>query len=54
LLRIPTVLRPIFNNVTTPFEQRGIEGLTSFDVGGSASYLTVKQEVTLPRNGGHL
>src|SRR5450756_2447796 len=22
------------------FEQRGIEGLTSFDVGGSASYLT--------------
>src|ERR1022692_2368172 len=26
------------------FEQRGIEGLTSFDVGGSASYLTVKQE----------
>jgi transposase len=25
------------------FEQRGIEGLTSFDVGGSASYLTVKQ-----------
>ena len=26
------------------FEQRGIEGITSFDVGGSASYLTVKQE----------
>jgi transposase len=26
------------------FEQRGIEGLTSFDVGGSASYLSVKQE----------
>src|SRR5208282_2877953 len=24
------------------FEQRGIEGLTSFDVGGSASYLSVK------------
>ena len=39
------------------FEQRGIEGLTSFDVGGSASYLSVKQEddlktwvgATLPR-----
>jgi transposase len=26
------------------FEQRGIEGLTSFDVGGSASCLTAKQE----------
>ncbi|MGB6325166.1 MAG: winged helix-turn-helix domain-containing protein, partial [Methylocella sp.] len=26
------------------FEQRGIEGLTSFDAGGSASYLSVKQE----------
>src|SRR5450759_5025631 len=26
------------------FEQRGIEGITSFDVGGSASYLGVKQE----------
>ena len=26
------------------FEQRGIEGLASFDVGGSASYLTAKQE----------
>src|SRR6202035_4640619 len=26
------------------FEQRGIEGITSFDVGGSASYLSVKQE----------
>ena len=26
------------------FEQRGIEGLTSFDVGGSASFLTAKQE----------
>jgi transposase len=26
------------------FEHRGIEGLTSFDVGGSASYLTAKQE----------
>ena len=26
------------------FEQRGIEGVTSFDVGGSASYLSVKQE----------
>jgi transposase len=26
------------------FEQRGIEGVTSFDVGGSASYLSVAQE----------
>src|ERR1700730_2359074 len=26
------------------FEQRGIEGITRFDVGGSASYLSVKQE----------
>ena len=26
------------------FEQGGIEGVTSFDVGGSASYLSVKQE----------
>jgi transposase len=26
------------------FEHRGIEGITSFDVGGSASYLSVKQE----------
>jgi len=26
------------------FEQHGIEGITSFDVGGSASYLSVKQE----------
>jgi len=26
------------------FEQRGIEGLTSFDVGGSTSYLSAKQE----------
>jgi transposase len=26
------------------FEQRGIEGVTSFDVGGSASYLTATQE----------
>ena len=26
------------------FEQRGIEGLTSFDVGGSASYMTARQE----------
>jgi transposase len=26
------------------FEQRGIEGLTSFEVGGSASYLTTEQE----------
>ena len=25
------------------FEQRGIEGITSFDVGGSASYLSVQQ-----------
>jgi transposase len=40
------------------FEQRGIEGLTSFDVGGSASYLTARQEddlkawvgSTLPRS----
>ena len=40
------------------FEQRGIEGITSFDVGGSASYLSVKQEddlktwvgATLPRS----
>jgi transposase len=40
------------------FEQRGIEGITSFDVGGSASYLSVKQEddlkawvsVALPRS----
>ena len=26
------------------FEQRGIEGITSFDVGGSASYLSMNQE----------
>src|ERR1019366_630142 len=26
------------------FEQRGVEGITGFDVGGSASYLGVKQE----------
>jgi transposase len=26
------------------FEQRGVEGITSFDVGGSASYLSAKQE----------
>jgi transposase len=26
------------------FEQRGIEGISAFDVGGSASYLSVKQE----------
>jgi transposase len=40
------------------FEQRGIEGLTSFDVGGSASFLSVAQEdalkvfvgTTLPRS----
>ncbi len=40
------------------FEQRGIEGLTSFDVGGSTSYLSAKQEddlkawvgATLPRS----
>jgi transposase len=40
------------------FEQRGVEGLTSFDVGGSASYLTANQEddlkawvgATLPRS----
>jgi transposase len=29
------------------FEQRGIEGLTSFDVGGSASYLSASQEGAL-------
>src|SRR3954471_16027493 len=29
------------------FEQRGIEGITSFDVGGSASYLSVQQEDNL-------
>ena len=29
------------------FEQRGIEGLTSFDVGGSASFLSAVQEETL-------
>ena len=29
------------------FEQRGVEGLTSFDVGGSTSYLTAKQEDNL-------
>jgi transposase len=40
------------------FEQRGIEGLTSFDMGGSASFLTAAQEdalkafvgATLPRS----
>ena len=40
------------------FEQRGVEGITGFDVGGSASYLGVKQEddlkawvgATLPRS----
>src|SRR6516164_1069762 len=40
------------------FEQRGIEGLTSFDIGGSASFLTAAQEealkafvgATLPRS----
>jgi transposase len=40
------------------FQQRGVEGLTSLDVGGSASYLTAKQEddlktwvgATLPRS----
>src|SRR5712692_5646377 len=40
------------------FEQRGIEGLTSFDVGGSASFLSAAQEdalkvfvsTTLPRS----
>jgi len=40
------------------FKQRGIEGLTSFDVGGSASYLSASQEddlkawvgATLPRS----
>jgi transposase len=40
------------------FEQRGIEGLTSFDVGGSASFLSAVQEealkafvaTTLPRS----
>ena len=29
------------------FEQRGIEGLTSFDVGGSASFLSAVQEDAL-------
>src|SRR5271165_754875 len=29
------------------FEQRGIEGLTSFDIGGSASFLNVAQELAL-------
>jgi transposase len=29
------------------FEQRGIEGITSFDAGGSASYLSVEQEAEL-------
>jgi transposase len=29
------------------FEQRGIEGITSFDVGGSAGYLSVQQEDVL-------
>src|SRR6202795_945638 len=29
------------------FEQRGIEGLTSFDVGGSASFLSAVQEEAL-------
>jgi transposase len=29
------------------FEQRGIEGLTSFDVGGSASFLSAMQEEAL-------
>src|ERR1700741_2018954 len=40
------------------FEERGIEGLTSFDVGGSASFLSAAQEdavkafvtTTLPRS----
>ena len=40
------------------FEQRGIEGLTSFDMGGSASFLSAAQEdalkvfvgTTLPRS----
>src|ERR1700692_294131 len=40
------------------FEQRGIEGLTSFDMGGSASFLSAAQEdalkvfvgATLPRS----
>src|SRR6202142_1464665 len=40
------------------FEQRGIEGLTSFDMGGSASFLSTAQEdalkayvgATLPRS----
>src|SRR5438552_2424840 len=42
----------------TLFEQRGIEGITSFDVGGRASYLSAQQEddlkvwvgVALPRS----
>ena len=44
------------------FEQRGIEGLTSFDMGGSASFLSAAQEealkifvsTTLPRSTRHV
>jgi len=44
------------------FEQRGIEGLTSFDMGGSASFLSAEQEdalksfvsTTLPRSTRHV
>src|SRR5437763_4899015 len=44
------------------FEQRGIEGLTSFDVGGSTSFLNAAQEdalkvfvsATLPRTTRHV
>ena len=44
------------------FEQRGIEGLTSFDMGGSASFLSAAQEdalkawvaATLPRSTRHV
>ena len=44
------------------FEQRGIEGLTSFDMGGSASFLSAAQEealkifvsTTLPRSRRHV
>jgi hypothetical protein len=48
----------LLDDATILFEQRGIEGLTSFDMGGSASFLTAAQEealkafvgATLPRS----
>ena len=56
-------MRLLFNDDTIRgwfklFEQRGIEGLTSFDMGGSASFLSAAQEdalkvfvgATLPRS----